>query len=152
MRRFDYWEGKPYDEALDVTPEAVDMTRFDAGTVQVIDNHRLYGGVNAILGIAERGWIADGEGRALLKLSQRDELAGVVRDIQGGIIRTISFGYSVQRYEITRAQDRTDGVNLPLYRATRWTPPLQRRARRTCWAGSRGNGCRRARRPSSGRS
>jgi hypothetical protein len=28
----------------------------------------------------------------------------------------------VQRYEITRPQDRTDGGTVPLYRATRWTP------------------------------
>lgn len=122
VRRYDYWEGRPYEEALDVTTEAVDMSRFDAGTVQVLDNHRTYGGVSSILGIAERGWIDGGEGRAVIRLSQRPELAGIVADIRAGLIRAISFGYSVQRYEITRAQDRTDGVNVDLYRAARWTP------------------------------
>ena len=122
VRRFDYWEGKPYDEALDVTPEAVDMTRFDAGAVQVIDNHRMYGGVNAILGIAERGWIADGEGRAIIRLSQRPEVAGIVADIRSGVIRAISFGYSVQQYAITPGAQRTDGGTVDLYRAVRWTP------------------------------
>lgn len=122
VRRFDYWEGKPYDEALDVTPEAVDMTRFDAGAVQVIDNHRMYGGVNAILGIAERGWIADGEGRAIIRLSQRPEVAGIVADIRAGVIRAISFGYSVQQYAITPGAQRTDGGTVDLYRAVRWTP------------------------------
>lgn len=122
VRRYDWWNERPYDEALEVTPEAVDMSRFEAGTVQALDGHRTYGGVNAILGIAERGWIADGEGRAVLRLSQRPELAGVVADIKAGVIRAISFGYSVQKFEITRAQDRTDGVNVDLYRAVRWTP------------------------------
>ena len=122
VRRYDYWSDKPYDEALEVTPEAVDMARFDAGTVQVLDGHRTYGGVSAILGIAERGWIEGGEGRATLRLSQRPELAGIVADIRAGVIRAISFGYSVQRIEITRAQDRTDGINVDLYRAVRWTP------------------------------
>lgn len=122
VRRFDYWEGKPYDEALDVTPEAVDMTRFDAGAVQVIDNHRMYGGVNAILGIAERGWIANGEGRAIIRLSQRPEVAGIVADIRVGVIRAISFGYSVQQYAITPGAQRTDGGTVDLYRAVRWTP------------------------------
>lgn len=122
VRRYDYWNDRPYEEALDVTPEAVDMTRFDAGTVQVLDNHRTYGSVASILGIAERGWIENGEGRATIRLSQRPELAGIVADIRAGVIRAISFGYSVQRYEITRAQDRTDGVNVDLYRAARWTP------------------------------
>jgi len=122
VRRYDWWNDTPYEEELVVEPDAVDMTRFDAGTVQVLDGHRTYGGVSAILGIAQRGWIEGGEGRATLRLSQREELAGIVADIRAGIIRSISFGYSVQRYEITRAQDRTDGVNMPLYRAARWTP------------------------------
>lgn len=122
VRRYDYWNERPYDEALDVTPEAVDMARFEAGTVQVLDGHRTWGGVGAILGIAVRGWIEGGEGRATIRLSQRPEVAGIVADIRAGVIRAISFGYSVQRYEITRAQDRTDGINVDLYRAVRWTP------------------------------
>ncbi len=122
VRRYDWWNDRPYDEDLQITPEAVDMARFDAGTVQVLDGHRAYGGVAAILGIAERGWIEGGEGRAVIRLSQRPELAGIVADIRAGIIRAISFGYSVQRYEITRAQDRTDGINVDLYRAVAWTP------------------------------
>lgn len=122
VRRYDYWNERPYDEDLQITPEAVDMARFDAGTVQVLDGHRSYGGVAAILGIAVRGWIEGGEGRAVIRLSQRPELAGIVADIRAGIIRAISFGYSVQRYEITRAQDRTDGINVDLYRAVAWTP------------------------------
>jgi len=121
-RFYDFWNETWCEEELVVTPEAVDMSRFDAGAVQVLDNHRAYGGVASILGIATRGWLAGSEGRAAVKLSQRDDLAGIVADIKAGIIRTISVGYSVQRYEITRAQDRTDGVNMPLYRAARWTP------------------------------
>lgn len=122
VRRYDWWNERPYDEALDVTPEAVDMTRFEAGTVQVLDGHRTYGGVNAILGIAERGWLDGGEGRATIRLSQRPELAGIVADIRSGVIRAISFGYSVQQYAITPGAQRTDGGTVDLYRAVRWTP------------------------------
>ncbi|HKW84872.1 MAG TPA: peptidase, partial [Burkholderiaceae bacterium] len=121
-RAYDWFNDTLYEEELAVTPDAVDMTRFEAGTLQVLDGHRAYGGVDAILGIALRGSIVDGEGRATLRLSGNPEHAGVVGDIRDGIIRALSFGYSVQRYEITRAQDRTDGVNLPLYRAVAWTP------------------------------
>jgi len=121
-RAYDWYNDQVFEEELDVSPEAVDMTRFEAGTLQVIDGHDIYSGVRAILGIATRGSIAAGEGRATLALSKAPEKAGVVGDIKGGIIRAMSFGYTVQKYEITRAQDRTDGVNLPLYRAVRWTP------------------------------
>lgn len=121
-RAYDWMSDTVYEEELAVTPDAVDMSRFEAGTVQVLDGHRAYGGVDAILGIALRGSIGNGQGLATLRLSGDPAKAGVVGDIRDGVIRAISFGYSVQRYEITRAQDRTDGVNLPLYRATSWTP------------------------------
>lgn len=122
VRRYDWYSDTPYEEELSVDEASVDMSRFEAGTVQVLDGHRTYGGVQAIMGIATRGSIKDGEGRATLKLSQRPEMAGIVSDIRAGIIRAISFGYSVQRYEITRRADRTDGVNMDLWRAVRWTP------------------------------
>jgi hypothetical protein len=122
-RAYDWMADTVYDEELEVSPEAVDMTRFEAGSVQVLDGHRAHGGTDAILGIAARGWIAGGEGRAQIKLrTSTPELAAKAADIKAGLVRAVSFGYSVQRYEITRAQDRTDGGNVPLYRATRWTP------------------------------
>lgn len=122
VRRYDWYNDTMYEEALVVTPEAVDMSRFDAGTVQVIDGHNVSGGVQAIIGIAVRGSIENGEGRATLKLSGRPEMAGIVADIVAGIIRAISFGYTVTKYEITRAIDRDDGINMPLYRAVAWQP------------------------------
>ena len=120
-RAYDWFNDEVYEEELDVSPEAVDMTRFEAGTVQVVDSHRT-GSLGNVLGIAREGWIANGEGRARVAFSTDPAKQGVVGDIKAGIIRAMSFGYSVQKYEITRAQDRTDGVNLPLYRAVRWTP------------------------------
>lgn len=120
-RAYDWWTDQVYEEELVVTPEAVNMERFEAGTVQVLDSHRTYG-VENILGIAIEGRIESGEGRARIVFSQDPAKAGVIGDIRAGIIRAMSFGYSVQRYEITRAQDRSDGVNLPLYRAVAWTP------------------------------
>lgn len=121
-RAYDWYNDTPYEEELAVDPGAVDMSRFEAGTVQVLDAHQMYGGVRAILGVATSGTIEGGEGKATLRLSGNPDNAGVVGDIRDGIIRAISFGYSVQRYEITRAIDRTDGVNMPLYRAVAWTP------------------------------
>ncbi|SFD83486.1 prohead protease/major capsid protein fusion protein [Massilia yuzhufengensis] len=121
-RRYDYWTDTQYEEELVVTPEAVDMTRFNAGVIQVFDSHRTYGGVGAILGVAIRGSIENGEGRATIRLSKRADIADIVADIKGGIIRSISVGYVVNKYEITRAIDRADGGTMPLYRAISWTP------------------------------
>jgi phage head maturation protease len=127
VRRYDWYRDTYYDEELVVAPEAVDMTRFEAGVVQVLDNHpqQRYGsnGVASIIGIATKGSISDGEGRATIRLATRPEMAGIVADVRAGIIRSISFGYNITRVEIVRAADRTDGVNdVPLYRAIRWEP------------------------------
>ena len=121
-RAYDWYNDTLYEEELAVTPDAVDMTRFDNRVVQVLDSHRTYGGVAAILGIATSGSIVDGEGRATLAFSTDPAKAGVVGDIKAGIIRAMSFGYSVEKYEVTQPAGRTDGGTLPLYRAVRWTP------------------------------
>jgi hypothetical protein len=120
--RYDWYNDTQYDEELVVTAEAVDMSRFDAGVVQVIDNHRVNGGVASILGVAVRGAIENGEGKATVRLSVRPEMAGIVADIKAGIIRSISFGYRVIRYEIIPPNARTDGGKIPLYRAVAWQP------------------------------
>lgn len=123
VRRRDPWTGGGYDEELIVSNEAIDMSRFAAGTVQVLDGHDRYSGVRAIIGIAERAWIARGEARALLRLSDRPELAGIVADIGNGLIKGISVGYSADAVERLPAESRADGVtDAPLWRITRWTP------------------------------
>lgn len=122
VRRFDWYSDTPYEEELVVEDGAVDMSRFAAGTVQVLDGHRVYGGVASIIGIATEARLEDGTGVARIRLSTRPEMAGIVADIKAGIIRAISFGYSVQRYEVTPATERDDGAKIPLYRAVSWQP------------------------------
>lgn len=122
VRRYDWYRDTYFDEELVVTPEAVDMSRFDAGVVQVLDNHQVYRGTDSIMGVATKGSIQSGQGLATLRLSTRPEMAGKVSDIKAGVIRSISFGYVVRKYEITPAIDRTDGGSVPLYRAIDWQP------------------------------
>lgn len=117
VRRYDWWEERYYDEELLVDDTAVDMTRLNSGGCPVLDSHRTYSGLGAQMGVVERAWIENGEGHAVLRLSAREDLAGIVADIQAGIIRNISVGYSVQRYEVT-----TETGEVPLYRAVAWTP------------------------------
>lgn len=119
--RYDWWKDEQYEEELVVTPEAVDMTRFEAGTVQALDSHSTYS-LATVLGRATRGWITDGMGHATVKLSVDPDKAGRVADIKAGVIRSISVGYTVQRYEVIEAEDRADGRPMKLVRATRWTP------------------------------
>jgi len=121
VRRMDYWSGQAYDEELVVDVSAIDMTRLNNGSAPVLNTHSS-NTLDDVIGVVERAWVANGEGRAVLRLSEREEVAGLVRDIESGIIKNISCGYNVRKYEITSAANRTDGGTVPLYRAVDWEP------------------------------
>jgi len=63
----------------------------------VLDAHR-QDGVQRVLGVIEKAWKAGGEIRALIKLSSREDVAGIVRDIADGILRNLSIGYRVKTW------------------------------------------------------
>lgn len=119
--RYDWRLGRRYEEELVVTPDAVDMSRFDEGAIPVLNTHQSYD-LNNVIGAAQSGRVANGEGRATLRMSQRPELAGIVADIKAGVIRNISVGYSIGALQMIEPEARADGGALPLYRATRWQP------------------------------
>ncbi len=114
------WDGS-YDEELVVDASAIDLIRLNTGGAPVLNTHSS-SSLQDQIGIVERAWIANGEGRAILRLSEREEVAGIVRDIEAGLIKNNSVGYNVRKYEIISAGNRTDGGTVPLYRAIDWEP------------------------------
>lgn len=110
------WDGSFY-EQLSFDPAHVRMDRLNSGA-PVLNSHNRYD-LDSQLGVVERAWIQDKkEGRALVKFSEREEFKGIIADIKGGVIRNISVGYRVYKYEETVAGQ--DGV--PNYRAIDWEP------------------------------
>jgi hypothetical protein len=81
----------------------------------VLDAHN-QGSTRAVLGVIEKAWRKDGEIRARLKLSSRDDVAGIVGDIRDGILRSISIGYRV-----TRWADSTDSKGQRFRTALAWS-------------------------------
>lgn len=63
----------------------------------VLDAHAQHS-TRAVIGVIEKAWRKDGELRALLKLSSRSDVAGIVQDIKDGIIRNVSIGYRVSKW------------------------------------------------------
>jgi len=120
VRRYDWWRERYYEEELVVSADAVDLVRMNAGA-SVLNTHGQYD-LGDVIGVVERAWIAGSEGRAIVRLSERPELEGIVRDIQSGVIRHISAGYSTQKIEVLKPEERTDGGTDYLYRSVRWTP------------------------------
>jgi len=117
VKRYDWNAGEYYNEELEVSTSAIDMSRLSSGAAPVLNSHGTWS-LDDQIGVVERAWLDGNVGRALIRLSGREDVAGIVQDIRDGIIRNISVGYSVQTYEITRDA----GNKLPTYRAVSWTP------------------------------
>lgn len=110
------WDVGSYMEELDVSEKAVRLDRLNNGA-PLLNAHSAYA-LDSVLGVVERAWIEGGEGRAIVRFSQREEADAVFRDVKDGILRNISVGYAVHKYEVVEEQDD----KLPTYRAVDWEP------------------------------
>ncbi|MBL4538068.1 MAG: Mu-like prophage major head subunit gpT family protein [Oceanicaulis sp.] len=110
VRREDF-EG-PFVERLALTSQAVDLSRVDG--MPLLDNHRRQG-LGDVLGVVRSARIESGRLIITVQVSERAE--PVWRDIKAGIIRNVSIGYGVDRFE-----DRVDRDSGQRERTvTRWT-------------------------------
>lgn len=107
-----FWDEDFYEE-LSTDKGHVRLDRFQQGAVPVLNSHRNYDLSNVMGTVLE----AD-ETHALLKFSERDDVEGYWKDIVAGIIRNVSVGYVVHRF-----QDVTpDGDKVKRLRAIDWEP------------------------------
>ena len=114
--RQDYWTGQRWVERLEVSADAVDLSRLSAGA-PVLNTHSSWS-LGDVVGVVERAWVEGGKGYASLRFSERPEVADIVRDVAAGILRNISVGYSVEKWDVTEAG--RGGAELRI--AKRWTP------------------------------
>jgi phage major head subunit gpT-like protein/predicted DNA-binding ribbon-helix-helix protein len=110
------WDVGSYMEELEVSEDAVRLDRLNNGA-PFLNAHNSYD-LDDVLGVVEKAWIEGAEGRALVRFSQRDDVEKIFKDVQDGILRNISVGYAVHRYEVTESDDD----KLPTYRAVDWEP------------------------------
>jgi hypothetical protein len=115
VRRYDWWNDETFYEELGLEEGQVRMERLNNGA-PLLNSHSQRD-LTDIIGVVERAWIADGEGHAEVRFSERAEVAPIFADVQAGIIRNVSVGYMVHRYETVSEQD---GVRT--IRAVDWTP------------------------------
>jgi len=108
--------GGSYFEELSLG-DAVNMERLNSGA-PLLNSHKA-NDLSDIVGVVERAWTDEKEGRAVVRFSDRAEVEPIWRDVQNGIIRSISVGYSVEEFE--RIDSKREGDPHTL-RATSWTP------------------------------
>ena len=110
------WDVGSYMEELEVSEAAVRLDRLNNGA-PFLNAHNSYD-LDDVIGVVEKAWIEGAEGRALVRFSKRDDVEKIFNDVQDGILRNISVGYAVHRYEVTESADD----KLPTYLAVDWEP------------------------------
>lgn len=122
VRRYSWPRDEEFDEELVVSANAMRLDRLNGGA-PFLNSHSSYD-LRSILGVVEDGSIRieGGKGYARIRLSEREDVEPIWRDIKGGIIRNVSVGYRVHRFERVAKADRTDGGQRALYRAVDWEP------------------------------
>lgn len=122
VRRYSWARDEEFDEELVVSPNAMRLDRLNAGA-PFLNSHSSYR-LADILGVVEDGSIRieGGKSYARIRLSERDGVEDIWRDIKAGIIRNVSVGYRVHKFERVAKADRTDGGKRALYRAVDWEP------------------------------
>ena len=119
VRRRDYWTGKEYVEILSMDPEHVRLDRINAGA-PLLDSHSAWS-VADVLGTTVPGSVSLTKKAMLgaVRFSKREAVEPIWQDVRDGIIRDVSVGYRVYRYEETAPK----GENaLPIRKATDWEP------------------------------
>ncbi len=113
------WDPEYVDEELATDRAAVRLDRINRGG-PVLNSHSSFD-LSRQIGVVVEGSarMEGGEGVATLRLSNREDVAGIVQDIRDGIIRNISVGYIVHRYDVSEPETRND---RPLWRAVDWEP------------------------------
>lgn len=111
LRRM-FWEDDYYEE-LSTEKGHVRLERMQTGAAPVLNSHRNYD-LSDVMGTV----IEADETHATLKMSGRESMKELWDDIRSGVIRNVSVGYRVHKYEdITPDEDK-----IRVLRAIDWEP------------------------------
>ena len=88
--RFQDLEMGEFDLTLGLAPENVDLD-FARRGAPVLDSHQRFS-VRDVVGCIDRIDVDGRQGTATLRLSDRDEVAGLAQDVESGILRFVSVG------------------------------------------------------------
>jgi len=118
VKRYDWMREQYYLEELSLDAAHVRMGRLQNGAPLL--NAHLRWNLADQIGVVEFAALRAGEGTATVRFSSRDEVAPILRDVQEKIIRNVSVGYVVYKFERLPPDETSEG--LPIMRAVDWEP------------------------------
>lgn len=116
------WETN-YNEVLAISPKSIRTERLATGGMPLVNNHNQWAGIQGQMGRVASYTIdtVKKEARATIQFSTQEQFKGIFDDIAAGIIRNISVGYRVWKYDVIK-NDPNDAKEIPTYRAIDWEP------------------------------
>lgn len=116
-----FWE--PFDEELSLEAGHVRMERLQSGRAPLLDTHGGWS-LRGQIGVIESATLAtkDKEGRSSVRFSKRADVEPIFQDVVDGIIRNVSVGYRVHKYERVQEGEAQKTGSVPVYRAVDWEP------------------------------
>lgn len=116
--RYDWMTGGRYIETLGLEPKNVRLKRLN-NDAPFLNGHSAWD-VGDVLGVVVRGSAVVEKGRAVatVRFSRRADVEPVWQDVRDGILKHVSVGYRVHKYE----QIEGDEKKLPIRHAIDWEP------------------------------
>lgn len=112
------WEG-PVWEILSFEKGHVNLTRMQSGA-PFLDNHNRYGSVDDnVLGVIDAARTDGKKGYCVVRMARDEKGDKILAKVKDGILRNVSVGYNVQKYERTKASGHGEMDTL---RAIEWEP------------------------------
>jgi hypothetical protein len=116
--RYDWMTGKRYFERLSMDPKHVRLDRLNSGA-PLLNAHSAYSLADQIGIVEPKTATLDGKtARATVRFSKRADVEPFYQDVRDKIIRNVSVGYRVHRFEETQGKAN----ELPVRLATDWEP------------------------------
>lgn len=113
--RYDWNSGSRYIERLSMDPKHIRMQRLNGGA-PLLDSHSAYTLAHQI-GVVERAEVDGKKGTAVVRFSKRADVEPFYQDVRDKIIRNVSVGYRVHRFEESQGKGE-----MPVRLATDWEP------------------------------
>ena len=119
VMRYDWMGGEKFMEILSMEPGNVRLDRLNQGG-PLLDTHSAWS-VTDQLGAVVPGSVSltKKEARATVRFSKREAVQAIWEDVKDGIIRSVSVGYKVYKFEET-APSKSNA--LPVRKAVDWEP------------------------------
>ncbi len=111
------WFEDPFFEELSLDKEHVRLDRL-LGGAPVLNNHNSFS-LDQVIGVVESASVDGKRGVATLRFSERSEVDPIWKDVKDGILRNVSVGYRVHKFERIRSKDENEP---DVMRAVDWEP------------------------------